>query len=183
MRDKAVVSHDDYRTNEEKGGTPDPLMGLFPFGFSLDAASEQATLALYLDLAESYIGSPMLSALYGAWAARTGDRRLALKLLDEGYGQFSSGRFLQILEYRPDRFPEQPQAGPFFANMGGFLTGLLFGFTGLHIGPDLPQSWSERPVVLPAGWEAIEVDRLWIRGRPMRLLARHGARGAELTPL
>jgi hypothetical protein len=183
LRDKAVVSHDGYRTNEEKGGTPDPLMGIFPFGHRLDPASEQATLALYLSLAEDYIGSPMLSALYGAWAARAGDRRLALKLLDEGYGQFCAGRFLQTLEYRPDRFPEQPRAGPFFANMGGYLTGLLFGFTGLNVSPGSPQSWAERPVVLPAGWDAIEVDRLWIRGQPMKLVARHGAERAELTPL
>ncbi|UTP38034.1 hypothetical protein M9M90_12400 [Phenylobacterium sp. LH3H17] len=34
-----------------------------------------------------YRGSPMLLALYGAWAARAGDRQLSLKLLDDGYGQ------------------------------------------------------------------------------------------------
>jgi trehalose/maltose hydrolase-like predicted phosphorylase len=35
-RGKAVISHDGYRANEEKGATPDPLMGLFPFGYRLD---------------------------------------------------------------------------------------------------------------------------------------------------
>ncbi|MDB5455747.1 MAG: glycoside hydrolase family 65 central catalytic [Caulobacter sp.] len=181
-RGKAVVSHDDYRTNEEKGATPDPLMGIFPFGFPLEPDVEQATLALYLEQAQAYIGSPMLSALYGVWAARAGDRGLALKLLEDGYGQFCVGRFLQTLEYRADRFPEQPRAGPFFANIGGFLTGLIFGFTGLEPGPGAPQTWIKRPVVLPAGWTAIEIDRLWIRGQPVRLSARHGRR-AELTPL
>jgi trehalose/maltose hydrolase-like predicted phosphorylase len=182
-RGDIVVSHDGFRANEEKGGTPDPLMGLFPFGYPLEAASEQATLKFYLALAQDYIGSPMLSAVYGAWAARTGDRKLALRLLEEGYAQFCVGRFLQALEYRADRFPEQPQAGPFFANIGGFLTGLLFGFTGLKPGLGDLESWAERPVVLPDGWEAIEVDRLWVRGKPMRLVARHGAERAELTPL
>jgi len=180
-RGDAIVSHDDYRSNEEKGATPDPLMGIFPFGFPLDGKSEQATLDLYLKTAEAYIGSPMLSALYGAWAARTGDRSLALKLLDEGYGQFCAGRFLQTLEYRADRFPEQPQAGPFFANIGGFLTGLLFGFTGLEPGPGAPDTWCKRPAVLPLGWTSIEAERVWIRGRPVRLVARHGEL-AELTP-
>lgn len=174
-RGAAVVSHDGYRTNEEKGATPDPLMGLFPFGYRLDAESEAATLALYLGISNHYIGSPMLSALYGAWAARAGDRRLALKLLEDGYGKFSVERFGQILEYRADRFPEQPQAGPFFANIGGFLTALLFGFTSLRLGPGEPGTWAERPTVLPAGWSAIEVERVWIRGAPMRLLALHGA--------
>jgi hypothetical protein len=139
-------------------------------------------LALYLGLAQDYIGSPMLSALYGAWAARAGDRSLALRLLDEGYGQFCVGRFLQTLEYRADRFPEQPQAGPFFANIGGFLTGLLFGFTGLEPGSDDPQAWIRRPVNLPAGWSAIEVDRLWIRGQAMALSARQDQLAA-LRPL
>ena len=174
LRGNAVISHDAYRVDEEKGATPDPLMGLFPFGFPLDEAQERETLALYLGLAQDYIGSPMLSALYGAWAARAGDRCLALRLLDEGYGQFCVGRFLQTLEYRADRFPEQPQAGPFFANIGGFLTGLLFGFTGLEPGSDDPQAWMRRPVNLPAGWSAIEVERLWIRGQPMALSARQG---------
>ncbi|MDP3495838.1 MAG: hypothetical protein Q8R82_22240 [Hyphomonadaceae bacterium] len=182
-RNKAIISHDGFRTDEEKGGTPDPLMGFFPFGFQDDEENLQATLALYLDLAPTYIGSPMLSALYGAWAARAGDRRLALKLLDEGYGQFCVGRFLQTLEYRSDRFPEQPRAGPFFANMGGFLVSLLFGFTGLRVGPGAPQTWADRPVVLPAGWQSIQVDRLWVRGEPMKLVARQGEERATLMPL
>ena len=180
-RNGAVVSHDDYRVNEEKGATPDPLMGLFPFGFPMQPSEERATLALYLGCADDYIGSPMLSALYGAWAARTGDRRLALKLLDEGYAQFCKGRFLQTLEYRADRFPDQPEAGPFFANIGGFLTGLLFGFTGLNPGSGDVQSWPVRPVVLPSGWTSIEVDRIWVHGRPMRLVARQGDEKAKLT--
>ncbi len=182
-RGRAIISHDGYRADEEKGATPDPLMGIFPFGFQLEPADEQETLTLYLGMAQDYIGSPMLSALYGAWAARAGERQLALKLLDDGYGQFCVGRFLQTLEYRADRFPEQPQAGPFFANIGGFLTGLLFGFTGLRPGPGAPMSWAERPVVLPAGWTSIEVDRLWIQGKAMRLVARQGAERAELTPI
>lgn len=173
-RGQVVVSHDRYRTSEEKGATPDPLMGIWPFRFALPDADEQATLAFYLQVADQYIGSPMLSALYGAWAARAGDRDLALKLLDEGYGKFETGRFSQILEYRPDRFPEQPRAGPFFANMGGFLTSLLLGLPRLEPGEGAPDSWARGRVVLPAGWDAIEVERLWVRGRPMKLLARHG---------
>ena len=173
-RAAAVISHDDYRVNEEKGATPDPLMGLFPFGFNLSPEEEKATLDLYLNCVDDYIGSPMLSALYGAWAARRGDRELARRLLDEGYGCFCTGRFVQTLEYRSDRFPDQPEAGPFFANIGGFLTGILFGFTGLRPGPGREESWAVRPAFLPSGWNAIEIERLWIRGRPMRLSARHG---------
>ena len=65
-RGKAIISHDNYRVDEEKGATPDALMGIFPFGFPLKPEEEQATLKFYLALAKDYIGSPMLSALYGA---------------------------------------------------------------------------------------------------------------------
>ena len=180
-RDKAVVSHDGYRRDEEKGATPDPLMGLWPLGYPLDEADEQATLKLYLDQAADYIGSPMLSALYGVWATRAGNRRLALKLLDEGYAQFTTGRFSQTLEYRRDKFPEQPVAGPFFANMGGFLMGLVFGFTGIQPSAGNVKDWCSRLTVLPDGWRAIEVERLWIHGKPMALTARQGE-FATLTP-
>ena len=176
MRGDLLVSHDGYRSNEEKGGTPDPLMGIFPLPCELDPEVQKATLDFYLPLADDYIGSPMLSALYGVWASRAGDRALALRLLEEGYGKFCVGRFLQTLEYRPDRFPEQPRAGPFFANLAGFLGGLLLGFPNIAPGPGHPDSWVKGPTVLPSGWQAIEVERLWVHGRPARLTARHGER-------
>ncbi len=181
-RDKLIVSHDDFRVDEEKAATPDPLMGVFPLGLGLGEEAEQATLDYYLRLADDYIGSPMLSALYGVWAARTGDRALALKMLEDGYAKFCIGRFMQILEYRTDVFPEQPKAGPFFANMGGFLTGLVLGFPQLQPSPEDPKAWGSGPIVLPAGWQAIEIDRIWIRGAPWRLRASHGAERAILEP-
>ena len=179
---RAIVSHDGFKPDEEKGGTPDPLMGVFPLGFDMDPEVEGATLKFYLGLRDGYIGSPMLSALYGVWAAYAGDRALSAQLMDEGYGRFCVGRFMQTLEYRPDVFPDQPRAGPFFANLGGFLIGLLTGFPGLQPGPGDAQGWAKRAVVLPEGWTGIEVERVWIRGRPYKLVARQGAERAQLTP-
>ncbi|MCU1483236.1 MAG: glycoside hydrolase family 65 protein, partial [Subtercola sp.] len=132
LRAGVLVSHDGFRANEEKGATPSPLMAEFPLSASLDANVSAKTREYYLGRAKEYIGSPMLSALYGVWAAQGHDRVRAAGLLEEGYGRFVTGRFLQTLEYRPDKFPEQPQAGPFFANMGGFLMSLLLGFPGLR---------------------------------------------------
>ncbi len=178
-----IVSHDRFQPDEEKGGTPDPLMGVYPLGFNMEPDVEAATLKFYLDLREGYIGSPMLSALYGVWAAYTGDRSLSAKLMEDGYGRFCVGRFMQTLEYREDVFPEQPRAGPFFANLGGFLLGLVIGFPGLQPGWDDAQGWARRPVILPAGWIAIEIERLWLGGRPYKLEARQGAERALMTPL
>jgi trehalose/maltose hydrolase-like predicted phosphorylase len=183
LRGKVLVSHDGYRSNEEKGATPDPLMGVFPLDFPLEPDVRSRTLDYYLAMAGDYIGSPMLSALYGVWAARAGDRATSARLLDEGYGQFQMGRFSQILEYRPDAFPEQPRAGPFFANMGGFVIGLLLGFTCLRPGAGSAAEWPVEPVVLPRGWTSISVDRLWVHGRPHRLVARHGEERALLEAL
>lgn len=172
--DGAIVGHDGYRRSEEKAATPSPLMGLFPYGYPVDPATERKTLAFYLDQWSGYVGAPMLAALYGAWAAMAGDRALALKLLEEGYGLYLAGRFDQTLEYRLDKVEGGVAAGPFFANIAGFLSGLMFGFTGLRIGEGDPAGWPTRAASLPEGWIAIEVDRLWVRGQAMRLSARHG---------
>jgi hypothetical protein len=174
LRDGMLVSHDAFRANEEKAATPSPLMALFPLDSALDPEVAAATADYFLGRWQEYVGSPMLSALYGVWAARRGDRALSLRLLEEGYGRFIAGRFLQTLEYRPDKFPEQPMAGPFFANMGGFLLSLLLGFPRLVPGSGDPESWARGEIVLPRGWKAIEVERLWLRGRPARLVAAQG---------
>lgn len=62
------------------------------------------------------------------------------------------------------------------------LRGLL-GLTDVIIDDGDPQAWPRRPVILPRGWTCIEIGRVWVRGRAMRLSARQGADRAELTPL
>ena len=176
-----ITSYDGWQPNHEKGATPTPLAALFPHWYPA-GDREAATLRRYLDLAPDYIGSPMLSALYGVWAAWAGDREASARLLEEGYAQFDHGRFHQTLETRPDFEPTQALAGPFFANMGGLLEGLLFGLPGIRPTAREPSTWPCRPVVLPAGWDAIEVERVWVRGEPASLEARHGADRARLEP-
>jgi hypothetical protein len=167
-RDGVVLDHDGYEPDEEKGATPAPLAGIFPLGYELDSATEQTTLRFYLDLADDYVGAPMLSALLGAWAARSGDRAESTRLFDEGYAKFCTPRFNVMHEYRRDRFPEQPVSGPFLANAAGFLLSLLYGLTGISVGDDEPEQWCRRRVVMPDAW--------------MSLVARHGDERARLTP-
>jgi hypothetical protein len=178
--DGAVASHADFRVDEPKGATPGPLMAIFPVWAEMDATTRERTLAFYLAHWRDYVGSPMLAALYGTWAAWAGDRDLALKLFDEGYAKYQTGRFAQTLEYRLDKIGGVA-SGPFFANIGGFVTGLLTGLPRLRVSDADPATWAQDRVVLPTGWTAIECDRVWIRGEPWRLVARHGER-AELTP-
>jgi protein-glucosylgalactosylhydroxylysine glucosidase len=70
---------------------------------------------------------------------------------------------------------DKPQASPMFANLSGYLTGLLYGFPGLRPNHGTPDTWSDRPVTLPAGWRGIEIERVWVRGQPFRLSARSGS--------
>lgn len=142
----------------------------------------KATLAFYLACWRDYVGSPMLPAFYPAWAAMAGDRHLALELFEEGYAAYHKGRFHQCLEYREDHEDSKVPAGPFMANIGGMLMTMLLGLPGLHICDADPAAWARRPVVLPAGWKSITVQRLWAGGRPMRLVAEHGAERAQLLP-
>lgn len=178
--DGVIASHDDFRVSEPKGETPAPLAGLFPCDYPAPPAQRQKTLQFYLSRWRDYVGAPMLPALYGVWACMAGDRDLALKLFEEGYAAYDQPRFHQCLEYRVDHPDSETPAGPFFANLGGLLLSLIYGFAGLEIDDGDPGDWPRRSVVLPTGWEAIEVERLWVRGRPARLTARHGADRATL---
>ena len=45
------------------------------------------------------------------------------------------------------------------------------------------QEWCGGPISLPAGWESIEAERIWVRGKPMRLTAPQGAERTELNAL
>jgi hypothetical protein len=175
-----IHDHDGYRPDEEKGATPAALAAFFPAGYRADATIERHTTDFYLGLADDYLGSPMLSALYPTWASRIGDRERAARFLEEGYAKFTSDRFMNIHEYRSDKFPEQPVSGPFLANLAGALLNCYYGLPGLEPDSDDPTTWTRRTVVIPAGWDGIEVESLWIRGRRARLCAYHGQATAQL---
>lgn len=181
--DGVIASHDRFRLDEPKGATPSPLVGLFPYDHPSPPDQRQKTLAFFLEHWRDYVGSPMLPALYPTWATMAGDRELAARLFDEAYAAYDQGRFHQCLEYRPDHADSLVRAGPFFANLGGMLMGLLFGMTRLRVDDGDPGRWVDGPVVLPQGWDAIEVERVWVRGKPMGLRAGHGDPSATLTPL
>ena len=103
--------------------------------------------------------------------------------MEDGYGRFCVGRFMQTLEYREDVFPKQPRAGPFLQTWVDFsLASSLDSRDFSQVGRDA-QGWSRRPVILPADWTAIEIERLWIGGRPYKLVARQGEERALMTPL
>jgi protein-glucosylgalactosylhydroxylysine glucosidase len=176
-----ILNHDGYRPDEPKGETPEASAALFPLGFHTDPDTERHTLQFYLRLADKYAGAPMLSAMLGVYAARLGDRSASLDMFEKGYADFIVDPYTITTEYEPTAYPDMPRAGPFTANLAGFLTGCLYGLTGLHLHSGEPASWFQRNVTLPEGWEAIDVDRIWVRSRPAALHAEHGADRARLS--
>jgi trehalose/maltose hydrolase-like predicted phosphorylase len=62
--------------------------------------------------------------------------------------------------------------GCFLTDYGSLLQTAMIGFTGLRI---TEGAWNKYPAMLPDGWSRIEIDRIWVRGEPRRLVASHGA--------
>ena len=171
-----IRNHDRYKA-EEKGvpaATPETLAGFFPFNYSVDAPVERKTIEFYLGRAGEFVGTPMLSALLGVYAARIGDRAGSLRWFEQGYADFVETPFME------QTVADLPSPRAFMANLGGFLMSCLYGLTGLHVSAAEPAEWFTRPVVLPEGWDAIQVDRLFVRGQPARLEAWHGAARATI---
>jgi trehalose/maltose hydrolase-like predicted phosphorylase len=175
-----ILNHDDYQPDEDRGETPEALAGFCPLGYLADPGVERRTINYYLQFADKYAGAPMLSSQLGVYAAWTGDRGASLEMFERGYADFIVEPYTITTEYSPSVYPHKPVAGPFSANIGGFLIACLYGLPGVYPTIGTSSSWCRRPVVLPRGWDAIHVDQVWARGEPMRLVAEHGAERARL---
>ena len=176
----AIVNHDGYRLDEALAETPEAAAAFFPLGYRDGADVEAATLRFALARqAPRYVGTPMFSAVLGVHAAWLGRRKRAAELFEQGYAAFFDDPFGAPDEY-PAADPRFPQASPMLANLGSFMSSLLYGLPGILPNAGDPQTWAERRVILPAGWKEIVVERVWIRGRPARLVAVHGAARASL---
>jgi hypothetical protein len=179
-RSGAIRNHDDHRVDEPLGETPEAAAAFFPLGYRDRPEVEAATLRHALrHQVDRYVGTPMFSSLLGVFAAWQGRRRRATELFERGYSAFFDDPFLAPDEY-PAADERFPQASPMMANLGAFLGSLLYGLPGILPSFDEPSTWPERRIVLPAGWRSIEVERLWVRGRPAHLVAKHGADAARL---
>ncbi|HYH93871.1 MAG TPA: hypothetical protein VD763_11975 [Candidatus Saccharimonadales bacterium] len=179
-RGRHIPNYDDYRIDLPKAGTPEAAAGIFPVGYDVPEAVERATFRYAVkEQAPRYVGTAMLSSFLPYYAARAGLPDDATRLLELGYGNFINEPYLETDEFS-DTAPDKPRTGPMFANTGGFLTTLLYGYPGLRLGSGPPESWAARPVVLPPGWRGIHVERLWMHGEPRSLTAEAGASSAVI---
>jgi hypothetical protein len=95
-RDRGVIrNHDAFTLREtgDVGATPEALAGLFPGVYRCDEKLMQNTIRFYLNRVDPYIGSPMLSAPLGVYAAWIGDRKRSATLFEQGYAEFINQPF------------------------------------------------------------------------------------------
>jgi len=111
---------------------------------------------------------------------RPADRKRSATLFEQGYAEFINQPFWETNETSNTRMPDKPRCSPLFANIGGFLSSLYFGLPRIHIGSGPIDGWSEGQVTMPASWDGIEVERIWVHGKPARLSAFHGDEAARL---
>ena len=129
-------------------------------------------------IAKRYVGSPMLLALYGV----------------SGLGSDGgTGNFLWICWSAATAISAQGDLTKRWGTMktcfrSNLRPGLSLRIRRVLTKPDIgifensagagdQKAWCKGPVVLPAGWRSIKIDRLWIRGKPWRLSATQGSRG------
>ena len=168
----AIINHDGAKLSESQGGVPESAAGLFPIGYRVSAEEERATYRYAaVEQAPLYVGAPMLSALLPAYAARAGEAALAVELLERGYGDFINEPFLEPDEYPRSR-TDRPRASPMFANLSGYLTSVLYGFTGISWATAILGPGRSTPLRCPRAGEV----STWI-GSGSEALLRHSMHG------
>jgi hypothetical protein len=174
-----IRQHDTF---QYEGGmcSPDTMVGYFPFGYRHSPAVDEATARFHMKHAETYLGMPMMSSIYGVWACQWGERSLARKFFERGvltHRVEPFHMFNEISSIIHDGFlGESRDDAVFLTNPAGFLMALVMGLPGIQLQGCDPSSWFVRDVVLPEGWKEIAVDRLFVRGAERGLVARHGKR-------
>ena len=110
---------------------------------------------------------------FAACAAMFGERKKAAELFRLAATEYTIAPFSISKEYRPYH------DGNYVTNQASLLMAAMYGFTGLRISSE---DWRRYPVSLPEGWKRIEIQKMWIHGKPFHLIAEQG-KLAILEPL
>ncbi len=100
-----------------------------------------------------------------ACAAMFGERKEAADLFRLAATEYVTGPFDIPREYRPYT------DGAYITNNASLLLAAMYGFTGMRIAEG---DWRKYPVSLPLGWKRIEIERIWIKGKPWHVIAEQG---------
>jgi hypothetical protein len=158
------------------------VLAMYTFtGDTLGPEVDRATLEYYLARADRYLGMPMFSTQLAVPFARHRSRAAATAALEKGWLSRLRPPFLQLCECSTAMGAwNSTDVTVFVTCCASAVHTLLWLMPGLQWGPGEPASWCVAPPALPDAWQAIEVERLWVRGRPARLTARHGEPAARI---
>jgi len=110
---------------------------------------------------------------FAVCAAFYGDRKKAADIFRYAWEKYWLEPYGLSKEY------QMYHDGEYLMNHASLLQAVIYGFTGIRIREG---NWAKYPATLPAGWERIEIERIWIRGKPVKVIAEHGKK-AELIEL
>ncbi len=110
---------------------------------------------------------------FAACAAFFGDRKKAADQFRHAWEKYWVKPYGITKEY------QHYKEGEYLMNHAALLQAAMYVFTGLRVREG---EWNKYPAMLPEGWQKIEIDRLWIKGKQVRVLAEHGKK-ALLTQI
>jgi trehalose/maltose hydrolase-like predicted phosphorylase len=165
-----------YRTYE---GAPDSTLGdvtpllAYPLGLPMSDRAKRSQLEQAVaSLLSEGPGAMMGSTLLSVDAAELGDRALVDSLLHRSYQPHLRGPFLMLSETPSN------DAVNFVTGAGGFLQQVIFGYTGLRLGPGgLEEAF---PPVLPSHLDRLVLRNLAVGGRRVDVIVDR--RGRRIVP-
>lgn len=110
-------------------------------------------------------GIGFATAALAGTAAFFGDKKEAAQWFRESWQD------IWLEPYGMIREAPSQDYGCFLTNFGSLLQTAMLSFTGLRISES---DWRKYPAALPEGWTRIEIERIWVKGVPRRLVAEDG---------
>jgi trehalose/maltose hydrolase-like predicted phosphorylase len=165
---------------------PDTLMAYFPYGYRHSREIDENTYRFYMRDFLSFLTYPMLSGFLGVIPARLGDRKFSLECFNRGNLDFFIDPYMMCTESAfaaKKNTPADYMFTIFLSGRGSLLTGIMLGLTGLDIWQDDPKHWLTGPIALPEGWDRIILEKVFIKGKPARIIAENGKPTAEIQLL
>jgi hypothetical protein len=155
------------------------LMAIFPYGYYHTRQLGENTIRFLLDHGlEDALVYPMLSGFLGVFPAIVGDRKTARKFFDGGNLPFFVEPYRMCTEWSSKSPYSQKADQPvtfFITGRGSLLTGLMMGLTRMDIWQENFEDWFSGPIVMPEGWDGIVLEKVYLKGKPARIIALHGA--------
>ncbi len=175
-----------YENCKEKPSMPpESLMAFFPYFYSHSKEVDENSYRFFIehDLLH-FLSYPMLSGFLGVIPARLGDRKLAREFFEAGNLSFFTPPYMMCIErsFDGEAMEKSPDGGYaiFLTGRGSLLTGLMMGLTNMNIYKDDINEMFEGTITLPEGFNKLTLNKIYIKGRPAKVIAENSKEKAEI---